>query len=134
MITRAASLVWRVQYARYIMASAVALSADIAIFLLLLNTGMAPVPASAAGYMVGLAVHWLMSSRLVFANQALPFASRRRRQKLLFVVSALIGLAITSAIVGFGSHFGLDPRLAKLAAIAVSFQATYLLRRTVVFA
>ncbi len=134
MIARAASLVWRVRYARYIMASAVALGADIAIFLLLLNGGMAPVPASAIGYMAGLAVHWLMSSRLVFANQSVPFASRRRRQKLLFVLSAFIGLAITSAIVGIGSHFGLDPRVAKLVAIAVSFQATYLLRRTVVFA
>ena len=48
--------------------------------------------------------------------------------------SRMIGLAITSAIVGIGTHIGLDPRLAKLGAIAVSFQTTYLLRRAVVFA
>ena len=50
------------------------------------------------------------------------------------LASALIGLAITSAIVGLGSYLGLDPRLAKLGAIAVSFQITYILRRSVVFA
>ena len=36
-------------------------------------------------------------------------------------------------IVGGGSALGLDPRLAKLAAILVSFQTTYLLRRHIVF-
>ena len=57
----------------------------------------------------------------------------RHRQKLLFVGSALVGLAITTAIVGVGTAMGLDPRLAKLAAILVSFQTTYLLRRHIVF-
>ena len=38
-----------------------------------------------------------------------------------------------SRIVGTGSAFGFDPRLAKLAAIVVSFQTTYLLRRHIVF-
>src|SRR3546814_2523955 len=57
----------------------------------------------------------------------------RHRQKLLFVGSAFVGLAVTTAIVGGGSALGLDPRLAKLAAIVVSFQTTYLLRRHIVF-
>ena len=34
---------------------------------------------------------------------------------------------------GFAYLTGLDPRLAKLAAIVVSFQTTYLLRRHIVF-
>lgn len=134
MITRTASFVWRITYARYVLASAVALGVDLALFLLLLNAGIKPVPASAAGYSLGLLIHWLASSRLVFARQRIAFVSRRRRQMILFMLSAIIGLAITSAIVGIGSHFGLDPRLAKLGAIAISFQTTYLLRRTVVFA
>lgn len=135
MIARAASLVWRMTYARYVAASAIALAADLVLFMLLLNTGMAPVPASAIGYSAGLLIHWLISSRYVFGRgDTCQFISKRRRQKLLFVVSAMVGLAITSAIVGLGSHLGLDARLAKLCAIAVSFQTTYLLRRTVVFA
>ena len=54
-------------------------------------------------------------------------------QKALFVISALIGLALTTAIVGLGDAAGFDPRVAKLAAIAVSFTATWLLRAKLVF-
>lgn len=133
MIARAATLVWRITYARYIMASALALATDFSLFMALLHLGFHAVPASMAGYCSGLVVHWIISSRLVFAEQAMH-GSQRSRQKALFVISTLIGLALTSLIVGIGSHFGLDPRLAKLLAVAVSFQTTYLLRRSVVFA
>lgn len=134
MVARIAGMIWRIVYARYIMASVIALGVDLALFMILLNAGMPPVPASAAGYMTGLLAHWLASSRLVFARQTPCFVSRRRRQKLLFVASALVGLAVTGAIVGLGSKLGLDARLAKLGAIAVSFHLTYMLRRSVVFA
>lgn len=133
MIARAANLVWRITYARYIMASALALAADLSLFMSLLHFGFHAIPASMAGYCGGLVVHWIISSRLVFARQAAR-GQQRNRQKALFVVSTLIGLALTSLIVGTGSHFGFDPRLAKLLAVAVSFQTTYLLRRSVVFA
>ena len=133
MIARAANLVWRITYARYIMASALALAADLSLFMSLLHLGIHAVPASMAGYCGGLVVHWIVSSRLVFARQAAR-GQQRNRQKALFVVSTLIGLALTSLIVGTGSHFGFDPRLAKLLAVAVSFQTTYMLRRSVVFA
>lgn len=133
MIARAATLVWRITYARYIMASALALAADLSLFMMLLEFGLEPIPASMAGYCAGLVVHWIVSSRLVFAEQAVR-GPQRNRQKALFVVSTLIGLALTTLIVGTGSHFGLDPRLAKLIAVAISFQTTYLLRRSVVFA
>ena len=100
----------------------------------LLDAGLAPVPASATGYCAGILVHWLISSRLVFADGAAARGTgERHRQKLLFVGSAIVGLAVTTAIVGGGSALGLDPRLAKLAAIVVSFQTTYLLRRHIVF-
>ena len=52
----------------------------------------------------------------------------------MFVLSALVGLGITTGIVGLGSRYGLDPRIAKGIAILVSFQATYVLRKRVVFA
>ena len=133
MIARAATLVWRITYARYIMASALALAADLSLFMMLLKLGVHAVPASMAGYCGGLVVHWIVSSRLVFAEQAVR-GPQRNRQKALFVISTLIGLALTSLIVGTGSHFGFDPRLAKLVAVAISFQSTYLLRRSVVFA
>lgn len=123
-----------VRWLRYIGASVLALATDGGLFLALLAGGMLPVTASATGYVMGILVHWLVSSRLVFADGAAARGSdERTRQKALFVGSALVGLAITTAIVGGGSAAGLDPRLAKLVAIVVSFQATYMLRRHVVF-
>lgn len=123
-----------VRWLNYLLASALALGSDAGLFLLLLNAGLAPVPASATGYCAGILVHWMISSRLVFADGAAARGTgERHRQKLLFVGSAVVGLAVTTAIVGGGSALGFDPRLAKLAAIAVSFQTTYLLRRHIVF-
>ena len=52
---------------------------------------------------------------------------RRRLSRTSVILAAFI------AIVGVGTAMGLDPRLAKLAAILVSFQTTYLLRRHIVF-
>lgn len=123
-----------IRWLNYLLASVLALGSDAGLFLLLLDAGLAPVTASATGYCAGILVHWVISSRLVFADgTAARGTGERHRQKLLFVASALVGLAVTTAIVGGGSALGLDPRLAKLAAIVVSFQTTYLLRRHIVF-
>ena len=119
---------------RYLLASVAALAADMGSFLALLRLGLTPAPASAAGYALGILAHWLLSSRAVFSDQVAARGRRRTRQKALFVGSALVGLALTTAIVGTGTALGLDPRLAKLAAVAVSFAATWLLRQRVVFA
>ena len=123
-----------IRWLNYLLASGLALGSDAGLFLLLLDAGLSPVPASATGYCAGILVHWMISSRLVFADGAAArVTGERHRQKLIFVGSALVGLAVTTAIVGGGSALGLDPRLAKLAAIVVSFQTTYLLRRHIVF-
>ena len=123
-----------IRWLNYLLASGFALGSDAGLFLLLLDAGLPPMAASAVGYCAGILVHWLISSRLVFADGAAERGTgERHRQKLLFVGSALVGLAITTAIVGVGTAMGLDPRLAKLAAILFSFQTTYLLRRHIVF-
>jgi putative flippase GtrA len=121
-------------YLRYVAASAASLGVDFAIFMLALSAGVPPALAAACGYMVGIVCHWLLSSRMVFAGQVAEDSASRRNQQALFVLSALVGLGITTGIVGLGSRYGLDPRIAKGIAIVVSFQATYVLRKKVVFA
>ena len=121
-------------YVRYIGASAVSLGVDFAMFMATLSIGVPPALAAACGYVLGILCHWAISSRLVFAAHLASSSAGRRQQQALFVLSALVGLGITTAIVGLGSHFGLDPRIAKGIAIVVSFQATYVLRKKVVFA
>ena len=119
---------------RYLAASAVALGFDMGSFLVLLALGIAAAPAAALSYTLGIGVHWFISSRAVFVTGVAARGPARTRQKALFVASALVGLALTAGIVGLGAALGLDPRLAKIAAVGVSFAATWLLRARIVFA
>jgi len=120
-------------YFRYGAASVVALASDIGLFLLLLKLGFSPASAAALGYGTGIFVHWLMSSRLVFPDSRAPRGPERVRQMGLFAASALIGFTVTTGIVTIGSFLGLLPIAAKLAAVIISFQTTYMLRKSIVF-
>jgi putative flippase GtrA len=119
--------------ARYVGSSAVALCADTGSFLVLLQLGMAPAPAAASGFMLGIAVHWLVSSRVMFADDVAAAGPERRRQQVLFVAAALVGLVLTTAIVGFAAAYAINPRWAKLVAVGVSFVTTSGLRHLFVF-
>lgn len=127
------SLLLRLTYTRYLAASVGALGVDLAAFLLALNLMPAAI-AAGAGYCMGIAAHWLLSSRAVFAGRLAERGAKRTQQLLLFVGSALVGLALTVSIVGLGDAFGLHPWIAKGLAVVISFQATYTLRRRIVFA
>lgn len=122
-----------IRLVRYLAASAGALAVDIGSFLALLSLGVLAAPAAAAGYSLGILAHWLLSSRAVFSDTVAPRGLQRTRQKALFVASALMGLALTTAIVGTGDLAGLDPRVAKAIAIGASFTLTWLLRSRIVF-
>lgn len=133
MLAGAASALLSRTYNRYVLASVAALGFDTGLFLLLMWTGMPPVAASAAGYVFGLVMHWLISTRLVFGHAVASDGAARAGQKALFVLTGLLGLAITMVIVGAGHWAGLNALAAKLVAIIVSFQATYMARRLLVF-
>ncbi|MGQ7830483.1 GtrA family protein [Altererythrobacter sp. Z27] len=122
-----------IRLVRYGLASVGALAVDVGTFLGLMAAGTAAPLAAALGYAFGIVVHWLLSSRKVFHDQVAASGRARTQQKALFVISALAGLALTTAIVAAGDHVGIDPRIAKLAAIVASFTLTYLLRAKVVF-
>lgn len=121
-------------YTRYIGASVASLGLDFGVFMATLSLGIPPAVAAATGYVAGVLCHWVISSRFVFAAQVAESPAARRQQQALFLLSAFVGLGITTGIVGIAVRYGLDPRLAKGAAIIVSFQATYVLRRRIVFA
>ena len=122
-----------VRFLRYLLASACALAVDVACFLLLLSLGMAAAASSAIGYSFGIVTHWMLSSRKVFIGAVAPPGSARTLQKAGFVGTALLGLALTTLIVGAGDAAGIDPRLAKLVAIGVSFTTAWLVRSRIIF-
>ena len=118
---------------RYVLASVGALAVDVGSFLALLSLAVPAAAASAFGYALGIVAHWLLSSRAVFADTVAERGRERTKQKALFVVSAMIGLGLTTGIVGLADLGGIDPRLAKLVAIGVSFTVTWMLRNKIVF-
>ena len=122
-----------IRFLRYLAASVGALAVDVGCFLLLLSAATPAAAASALGYSVGILAHWLLSSRTVFADAVAERGAHRTRQKAMFVISALAGLALTTAIVGTADLLALDPRPAKLVAIGASFALTWLLRSQIVF-
>ena len=124
----------QVTFLRYVGASAIALAGDMALFNLFLAAGWVSPAAAAASYAAGIVIHWLISSRLVFVEGARTAGFDRVRQKGLFLGSAFVGFGLTVAIVWAGDTAGFDANLAKLAAVGVSFVATYVLRKTLVFA
>jgi putative flippase GtrA len=122
-----------IRFLRYVGASVGALAVDVSGFFAALALGLAAGPASALGYSLGVVAHWLLSSRAVFRDGLGAVGRERTVQKLLFVLSALAGLVLTTAIVTFADLAGFDPRLAKLVAIIASFALTYALRAHMVF-
>lgn len=121
------------RFARYVAASLAGTVADLGAFLLLYSQGLLAGLAAAIGYACGTLVHWLASSRYVFPDRLSQPGIRRGGQQVLFVVSALVGLGLTTLIVGTAQAGGSDPRIAKLFAMAVSFATVWLIRLTLVF-
>ena len=122
-----------IRLVRYLLASAVALGADVGSFLLLYAAGAYVPAAYAASYSVGILVHWLISSRLVFSDTVAERGLARTRQKAMFVISALLGLALTTAIGSGAVYAGIHPIAGKLAAVVASFTLTWLLRSRLIF-
>lgn len=118
---------------RYIAVSAAALVTDMGVFLVALNAGMDAVLAAALGYCCGIQLHWLLSSRFVFADGVRSPGRARFGQQTLFVASGLVGLMITSGVVAVGRELGFAAEFSKLVAVAASFAITWLLRAVVVF-
>ncbi len=134
MLAKLSDIMKQMTYLRYLMVSVGALAVDMGVFLLLLRLSFPSVPASAIGYSLGILAHWILSSRTVFQDRVSAKGSdERTKQKAMFVLSALLGLGVTMMVVSAGNMAGIDPRIAKLAAIAVAFQITYLLRNAVIF-
>ena len=125
-----AAITARFTFIRYLLASLCALSGDMLLFLALLRLDVPPAAAAAAGYIGGLLLHWLISVRFVFTSVRRP----THGQRLGFVASAAVGLGITTGVIGALGAAGVEPAIAKLVAIPVSFLSVYAIRKYGVFA
>ena len=125
--------IWqRFTVTRYLAASLIALGFDISVFAALVAFGNDPTIASAIGYCAGIVVHWLISIQFVFVGKTRS-GGDLLLQRVLFAGSAFVGLAITVTTVELLGRAGIDPVPAKIAAIAISFFAVYVMRKWGVF-
>lgn len=118
---------------RYIAVSAAALVTDMGVFLTALYGGMDEVLAAVLGYCCGIQLHWLLSTRFVFARGVREKRAARFGQQAMFIASGLLGLMVTGAVVALGREFGIAPELSKLAAVGASFSLIWALRALVIF-
>jgi putative flippase GtrA len=117
----------------YLAVSAFACAADFCVTMAMTNARTSTFIAAAAGYLLGLVVHWSLSVRFVFARETATDGPQRRRQAVLFVFSGLVGLCATVAIYSGVMMMGGWAPAAKALAVAVSFVLVYLFRRHLIF-
>ena len=119
-------------FGRYLSASVVALGGDYLVLIGLVALTAWPQSLSAAiAYCAGAVVHYVISRRYVFTAGWLH--ARRLAEFAGFLASGLAGLAITVGVVQAGSQLQAPLLASKTVAVALSFIATYLLRRGWVF-
>lgn len=122
-----------IEFAKYTAISSSALALDYAVYWLIATSGRVGVGMAAAiGYFSGLALAYPMMRSRLFKDGWL--ASRKGVELALFILSGLIGIALTyliaEAYVRLVQH---NLHAAKIAAIIVSFVTVYAFRRYVVF-
>jgi putative flippase GtrA len=117
----------------YLAVSALACAVDFIVTIAMTNAHTSAFIAAAAGYLLGLAMHWSLSVRFVFPREVAANGAERRRQVTLFMLSGLVGLCATVAIYSGVMMMGGWAPAAKALAIAVSFVLVYLFRRHLIF-
>lgn len=122
------------QFSRYVVVSVLALGLDFTVFLALAHGGgLKASLAGVVGYAMGLALHFVLSTRYVFERRGLEKSQRRLIAE--FAATGLVGVGLTWAILAVAVDMaGLYPIVGKILAVGFSFVAVYLLRRSVVFA
>ena len=122
---------WRL--ARYGVASFAGTVIDLGGLALLYSVGVSAGIAAGLAYGTGTIAHWFVSSRFVFPDRLARLGYPRGGQQILFVTSAILGLAITAWVVDALTRATWDIALAKAAAMIVSFLAVFTMRLLIVF-
>jgi putative flippase GtrA len=118
------------QFLLYLIVGGLSFCVDVGVFVLL-HAGAVPViPASIASFIAATAANYVLSTRLAF--QAGRF--RRAVEVTRFVGVVLVGLALNTGFVWlFVYALGVQPTVAKIAAVPMVLAWNYLGRRILVF-
>lgn len=117
---------------RYFVASCIALAADWLVYVALIRlAGVHYLAAAPAGFLLGLAVHYRLSTRWVFNIRRMTSA---RAEFLVFSLIGLGGLLLNQAVIFLGvEYLFLAPELAKLASAGISYLFNFGVRKILLF-
>lgn len=119
------------EFGLYGLASAVALLADWGALLALTQVGLNYLLASAAGFLLGMAVAYALSIAFVFRVR--PILDRRR-EFAGFLAVGLAGLLLTQGLMALWVEaLGLGPGLAKAPTAGIVFLFNFSVRRALLF-
>ena len=123
------------QFAGYVMVSAVALVVDTSVYWILLKPLKLAAKAAVCGYVCGVLTHYTLSSRIVFASRLAARGVKAEAPVLAkFFAAGALGLIVTAVTVGtLADGFGIHPLLAKLCAAGLSFVTVFTTMRVFVF-
>ncbi|MGE0767389.1 MAG: GtrA family protein [Hyphomicrobiaceae bacterium] len=116
------------EFARYAGASGVALAIDTGLFLVLIAISECPATLAATiGYLTGVAVHYVLSVRYIFAAERTGKSHRRLIAE--FLATGLLGLLLTVIVIRLTVDVGgLPPLLGKIVSSGTAFLAVYVAR------
>ena len=117
------------QFLCYLVVGGAAFLVDLSIFITLMKFGFGVLVASTVGFVVGTLVNHVLSVHLAFLGGRF---SRAHEVARLFAV-ALIGLALTTALIWVFLVLELTPVVAKCLAVVIVLAWNYLGRRLFVF-
>ncbi|NJB94328.1 GtrA family protein [Xanthomonas arboricola] len=122
---------WISESGAYLLASAVALLADLGIFGLLARWGWGWYGAAAAGFVVGSLVAYVISVRWVFATRRFHSHSA---ELATFVIIGCLGLLVVQGVMWSCIEWlGMPGSIARLIAVGFSFTSNFVLRKLILF-
>ncbi|MDR1689916.1 MAG: GtrA family protein [Clostridiales bacterium] len=90
--------------------------------------------STAAGFIIGVTVNYLLSVWFVFKASAQKGHGKSSKARVIFLVSAVIGLLLTQLIMNFGViKLGFNETLVKIAATCIVMVWNYLSRKLLIF-
>lgn len=123
------------QFAGYVAVSGTALVLDVAVYWSLFKAIGVAALAAAGGYVCGVVVHYLLSSRLVFASRLKARGVTAEAPVLArFFMAGGAGMLVTVATVGLlADVLGMHALVAKMIAAGLSFATVFTVLRVFVF-
>ena len=130
-IVRAKPMRASIEFARYFLASALALAIDSSLYALVLRAGAPYQAAAAAGFVAGVATAYGLSVRWAFRQRSVINA---QLEFAVFLGIGLCGLVLTEALLWLQiGMLGIGPMAAKLCAAATVFLFNFGARKLLLF-